>query len=125
MQRSSFAYASRLTTVEPVHNPKAVGGVFFGLLALALLAAGVAAPLVVDDIGAVEAFIVVPAAAICALVGIALARRARYEFQRSLGRIGGERLATAAKVLGVTALLISLTAALAAGVFAVLALILG
>ncbi len=111
--------------MEPVHNPKAVGGVFFGLLALGLLAAGVAAPLLVDEVGALEAFIVVPAAGICALVGISLARRARYEFQRSLGRIGGNRLAGAAKALGVAALLIALTAALAAGVYAVLALILG
>jgi hypothetical protein len=111
--------------VEHVHNQKAVGGLFFGLLALVLLAAGVAAPLLVEDVGALEALIVVPAAALCALVCIALARRARFDFQRSLGRIGGERTAATARFLGVVALLVSLTAALAAGVFAVLALILG
>ena len=66
-----------------------------------------------------------PAAALSALVTIALARRARFDFQRSLGRIGGDGIAVAARFLGIVALLVSLTAGLAVGVFAVLALILG
>jgi hypothetical protein len=114
-----------LITVEPVHNGKSIGALLFGLLALGFLAAGAAVPQFVANITPLEALVVVPAAAVCALVSIALARRARWEFQRSLGRVGGDGLATAARFLGVAALLISLTAALAAGVFAVLALILG
>ena len=56
---------------------------------------------------------------------IALARRARFDFQRSLGRIGGDRIAVAARFLSLVALLVALTAALAVGVYAVLALVLG
>jgi hypothetical protein len=114
-----------LTTVGPVHNSKAISAFLFGILALAFLAAGAAVPEFAVDITPLEALVVVPAATVCALASIALARRARWDFQRSLGRIGGERVAAAARFLGIMALLISLTAALAAGVFAVLALILG
>jgi hypothetical protein len=61
---------------------------------------------------------------VCALVSIGLARRARFEFQRSLGRAGGDGIAATGRMLSVIALLVSLTAALAVGVFAVLALVL-
>ena len=108
-----------------MRNGKAIAALFFGLLALAFLAAGAAVPQFVAEIDPLEALVVVPAAALSALVTIALARRARFDFQRSLGRIGGDGIAVAARFLGVVALLVSLTAGLAVGVFAVLALILG
>jgi hypothetical protein len=87
--------------------------------------AGAAVPSLVDGIEPLEALVVVPAAVVAALVGIALARRARFDFQRSLGRIGGDGLAVTARLLSLIALLVSLTAALAVGVFAILALVLG
>jgi hypothetical protein len=108
-----------------VRNGKAIGALLFSVLALGFLAAGAAVPVFVDTIDPLEALVVVPAAALCALVSIGLARRARFDFQRSLGRIGGDGVAVAARFLSVVALLVSLTAALAVGVFAVLALILG
>ena len=108
-----------------MRNAKAIAAFLFGLLALGFLAAGAAVPLFVEDITPLEALVVVPAAAVCALLSIALARRARWDFQRSLGRIGGDGIAVAGRFLSVIALLVSLTAALAAGVFAVLAPILG
>ena len=108
-----------------VHNPKAIGGFLFSVLALGFLTAGAALPLFRDEIQPLEALVVVPAAVIAALVAIALARRARFDFQRSLGRIGGDRIAVAARFLSLVALLVALTAALAVGVYAVLALVLG
>ncbi len=108
-----------------MRNPKAAVSLFFALLALAFLAAGAALPQVRSEIGALEALVVVPAAVISALIGIALSRRARFEFQRTLGRAGGNRLAAAARVLAVIALLVSLTAVLAVGVYGVLVLVQG
>jgi hypothetical protein len=108
-----------------MHNARALVSLMFGLLALLFLAAGAALPQFRDQIGPLEALVVVPAAVIAALVCIAMARRARFEFQRTLGRIGGDGLAAFAKALGIAALLISLTAGLAVGVYAVLVLVQG
>ena len=110
----------RLATVAPVHNAKAVGAFVAGLLALAVLAAAAALPQFLDSITPLRALIVIPGAVLLALVSIALARRARFDFQRTLGRIGGDGLALTGWVLGIVALLVSLTAALAVGVYAVL-----
>lgn len=110
----------RAATVAPVHNAKAVGAFAAGLLALAILAAAAALPRFLDSITPLRALVVIPAAVLLALVSIALARRARFDFQRTLGRIGGDGLALTGSVLGIVALLVSLTAALAVGVYAVL-----
>jgi hypothetical protein len=104
----------------PMRNAKAVAAFISGILALGVLAAAAAVPRVVDSITPLRALIVVPAAVLLALASIAFARRARFDFQRSLGRIGGDGLAATGGVLGVVALLASLTAALAVGVYAVL-----
>jgi hypothetical protein len=108
-----------------VRNSKAVVAFLFGVLALAFLAAGVAVPRFRDEIEPLEALVVVPAAFVAALIAIALARRARFDFQRTLGRVGGDGLAVVARTLGVLAILISLTAGLAVGVYAVLILVQG
>ena len=101
-------------------NPKAVGALLTGILALAILGAAAAVPRFVDSVTPLRALVVVPASALLALASIALARRARFDFQRTLGRIGGDGIALAGSVLGIIALLLCLTAALAVGVYAVL-----
>ena len=106
-------------------NPKAAVSLLFALLALGFLAAGVALPQLRSEIDALEALVVVPAAVVSALIAVALSRRARFEFQRSLGRVGGSRTAATASVLAVIALLASLTAVLAVGVYGVLVLVQG
>jgi hypothetical protein len=108
-----------------VRNPKAIIAFLFSLLGIAFVVAGVLLPRLRDDIEPLEALVVVPAAFASALIAIALARRARFDFQRTLGRAGGDGLAKAARVLGVLVLLVSLTAGLAAGVYAVLVLVQG
>ena len=108
-----------------MRNPKAIIAFLFSLLALAFVVAGVLLPRLRDEIEPLEALVVTPAAFASALIAIALARRARFDFQRTLGRAGGDGLASLASLLGVLVLLVSLTAGLAAGVYAVLVLVQG
>ena len=108
-----------------MRNSKAVSAFLFSLLAVAFLAAGVVLPRIQDEIEPLEALVVAPAAFVAALIAIALARRARFDFQRSLGRTGGDGLARVARVIGMIVLLLSLTAGLAVGVYAVLVLVQG
>jgi hypothetical protein len=103
-----------------MRNLKAVGAFLSGALAVAVLAAAAAVPRFVTDVDALQALIVVPGAVLLALLSIALGRRARFDYQRTLGRVGGDGLALTGWMLGVVALLVSLTAALAVGVYAVL-----
>jgi hypothetical protein len=105
-----------------VTNRQAVWALLTALLALAVLAAGAGAARLLDDVGLYEAIGAVPVAGVLALVSISLARRARLENQRTLGRAGGGGTAALARVVGTFAFLVALTAALALGVFAILAL---
>jgi hypothetical protein len=107
-----------------MRNPRAVWAFVMALLALAVLAAGGVAARLSNQIGLTEAVPAVPIGLLFAVVSLALARRARFEHQRTLGRVGGAGLATAARVLGLVALIVALTAALALAVFAVLTLVL-
>jgi hypothetical protein len=107
-----------------VRNPRAIWAFLFALLALGALAGGAAAARLSERVGFVEAVGAVPLGVFLAFVSLSLARRARYEYQRTVGRAGGGGLAAVARVLGAIALLIGVTAALALGVFAVLALVL-
>ena len=107
-----------------MRNARAVWAFLFALLALGALAGGAAAARLSERVGLVEAVGAVPVGIFLALVSLSLARRARFEYERTLGRAGGGGLAAVARVLGAIALLIGVTAALALGVFAVLALLL-
>ncbi len=102
-----------------MRNARAVLALLAGLLALAVLAGGAAAARLVEEIG-FEGALAVPVAALLALLALSLARRARYEYQRTLGRVGGRVLAAVARGLAVLALLLAVTAALALGVFVLL-----
>ena len=103
-------------------NPKAVWAFLAALAALGVLAAGLLAAHFSGAVGLYEAIPAVPIGLVLAFVALRLARRARFEHQRSLGRAGGGGLATAARILGGLAFLLAITAALALGVFAVLTL---
>lgn len=107
-----------------MRNAKAVFSILFGLLALGVLVGGAAAARVLDEWDLGEVGVAVGSAFVLALVAISLARRARFDYQRTLGRIGGAPAAGAGRFLGTAALLVSLTAGLAFAVFAVLTLVL-
>ena len=107
-----------------MRNAKAVFSVTFGLAALGVFVAGAVLARIRDDVGLVEAGAAVGAGVFLSLVALSLARRARFDYQRTLGRIGGVAVARVGRFLGTVSLLIGLTAALAFGVFAVLTTVL-
>jgi hypothetical protein len=103
-------------------NPKATWAFVTALAALGVLAGGLAAANYSSQVGLYQAIPAVPIAIVLAFVSLRLARGARFEHQRTLGRAGGAGLATAARILGGLAMLLGITAALALGVFAALTL---
>ncbi len=103
-----------------MRNGKAFAAVLLGLLALAVLALGVAATVVLDRIELLEAAPALPVCALLAVVALGLGGQARTAHQRSLGRIGGAAIATFGRFLGGLALVLDLTAALAVGVYGLL-----
>ena len=107
-----------------MQNPKAVLAFLAALVALAVLAAGAAAPRVVEGLD-LEAAAAVPLAAVAGFAALWLAAGARRRHEVTLGRAGGGRLARAARALAVVALLVALTAALAFAVFVLLVVLEG
>jgi hypothetical protein len=107
-----------------VSNPRAVWAFVLALLALGVLLGAAAAARLMDEVGLAEAAPAVPLGLILSLASLSLARRARFEHQRTLGRVGGTGLTAAARFLGMVALIVAVTASLALAVFAVLALVL-
>lgn len=105
-------------------NTKAVWAFLLALLALGVLVGAAAAARLMSQVGFLEAVPAVPLALVLALASVSLARRARFDHQRTLGRTGGARLAVVARGLGTLALIVAVTAALALAVFAVLTLVL-
>jgi hypothetical protein len=103
-----------------VRNGRAVAAVLVGLLALAVLALGVAGSVVYDRITLVQAIPSLPVSAVLAVVALGLGGQARAAHQRSLGRSGGAAAAHFGRFVGGLALILDLTAALAVGVYAVL-----
>ena len=61
-------------------------------------------------------------AALLGLTAVVLARRARERIEITLGRAGGEGMARAGRTLGVLAMLLGATAALAVGFYGLLTL---
>ena len=104
-----------------MRNASAVLALFVALLALGGFAATGYVAHVRPEISWLEAGATVPFVALLALFALSLASRGRAAYQRTLGRAGGEGVARAARGFGLLALLLSLTAALALGVFLVLA----
>jgi hypothetical protein len=107
-----------------VSNAKALWAFLLALLALGVLLGAAAAARLMSQVGLVEAVPAVPLALVLALASFSLARRARFDHQRTLGRTGGAGLAAVARGLGTVALIVALTAALALAVFAVLTVVL-
>jgi hypothetical protein len=101
-------------------NQRAIWALILALAALGGLAAAVVAAWRLERVGVLEAAIAAPVAGLLALLAVGLARGARWEHQRTLGRTGGAATAAVARVLGLIAFLIALTAGLALAVYLVL-----
>jgi hypothetical protein len=103
-------------------NSRAVWAFVLAVLSLAILAGAAAGARLSSKIGLVEAVPAVPVALLLAVISLSMARRARFEHQRTLGRTGGSGLILAARGVGMVALIVAATASLALAVFAVLTL---
>lgn len=109
-------------TLARMRNAKAVWSVVWALLSIGFLVAGAVLARLQDEIGLLS-YASVPAALAAGLVALSLARRARFDFQRSLGRVGGGTVADVGRTLGLLGLLLSLAGVLAIVVFLVLRLL--
>ncbi len=107
-----------------VRNAKAVFSVFFSGAALGALVVGALGARYRTDFGIQEVAIAVGVAFCLGVIGLSLARRARFDYQRSVGRIGGRGIAALGRLAGTVAILVATTAGLAFGVFAVLTFVL-
>ena len=103
-----------------MRNASSVLALVLSVLALGVLAAAGLVARTLPEVSWLEAAAVVPAVGLLALVAVSLAGRGRALHQRTLGRAGGEDVARLARGLGLLALMLTLSGALALGVFAVL-----
>src|SRR3954451_22985879 len=101
-------------------NDAARGSLLCALLGLALPVVAFAASHETTQVDLVQATIATAGAALLGLAAIGLARRARRNMERSLGRAGGRGAARVGRLLGLLALCVGCTAALALGFYALL-----
>jgi hypothetical protein len=105
-----------------VRNGYAVWALIVALLSIGVLVGAGAVAQLRPEVGYLEAAAAVPVTLFLALFTLSLAGRAAAVHQRTLGRAGGAGVARFARGLGVLALLLAATAALALGVFGLLVL---
>ena len=103
-----------------MRNWNALWALIVALVAIAVLAGAVVAAEILHEIGFLEAATAVPGAILLALFSLSLSGKALALHERTLGRVGGRALARLARWLGVLALLLAVTAAVALAVFGVL-----
>jgi hypothetical protein len=94
--------------------------VLLGLLGLALPPLAFAAANELQRVSLVQATGATCASIVLGGTAILLARRARRQIERSIGRIGGEATARVGRLLGGISLFVGLTAALALGFYGLL-----
>jgi hypothetical protein len=94
--------------------------VLLGLLGLALPPVAFAAANELQRVSLVQATGATCASVVLGGAAILLARRARRQIERSIGRIGGEATARVGRLLGAISLFVGLTAALALGFYGLL-----
>ena len=101
-------------------NDAARGSVLLALVGLAIPPLGFLAARQLDQVTLIQATAATCGSAVLGATAIALARRARRNVERSIGRIGGEATARVGRLLGAISLFVGLTAALALGFYGLL-----
>ena len=101
-------------------NAAAWASLLLALAALAVPVAAFAAARRFDQVSLLQATGATCAAGVLGLGAILLARRARRNVVRTLGRLGGEGTARAGRLLGLLSVCLALTAGIALGVYALL-----
>ena len=118
-----MAVPTRSNNGGPPRPGSARASVFFGLLAVALLPAAVAATRWSRQYELLEAAFAIPVGLLLSVLAISLSRRARSRLGPTLGRPRGARTARLGRLLGILGLLLALTAAGSVGIYAVLSLV--
>ena len=108
-----------VTRLDRKRNGRAFGAVLLGLLSLAAVPAAIAYTHYAD-VQLLKAGLAIPAGLVLGLGALSLARRARERSERTIGRVGGARAARWGRVLGGLGIYVSLTGALAVGVYELL-----
>jgi hypothetical protein len=114
--------ARLVARVTPVRNSKALTALLLALCAVAIIVAG---GVRTNSETAIDLLVIVsvPASFVVALIALSLARRARFDYQKTLGHRGGRGIAWLGRALGILALLLSFTGGLAIAVFSILKLV--
>ena len=105
---------------SPATNHAARGSVLLALLGLALPIVAFGAARQTEQVTLLQATGAACGAVGLGLLAIMLARRARRNIERSIGRMGGEATARVGRLLGFLALCVGLTAAVALGFYELL-----
>jgi hypothetical protein len=100
-------------------NSAAGWAVLAGLLGVAAVPAAIAASHWAP-FELLRAGFAIPAALVLGFVALRLARRARRRTERTIGRVGGEGATRLGRALGMLAIYIGVTGALAVGIYALL-----
>jgi hypothetical protein len=100
---------------KPAPNGRARASVLVGLLAALAVPAAVAAAEVWGLMELIDASAAIPVAFVLGLAAVFLARKARQRVTRTIGRVGGSRLAVAGKVLGLIGIALACAGAIAVG----------
>jgi hypothetical protein len=108
------------SSARSARNDAARGSLVCALLGLVLPVAAFAAARQLASVTLVQATGATCGSAVLGLAAIVLARRARRNMERTLGRAGGRGAARAGRILGVLALCIGCAAGLALGFYALL-----
>jgi hypothetical protein len=118
-----LAVPTRSNNGGPPRPGSARASVFFGLLAVALLPAAVAATRWSRQYELLHAAFAIPVGLLLGVLAIALSRRARSRLGPTLGRPRGARTARLGRLLGILGLLLALTAAGSVCIYALLSLV--
>jgi hypothetical protein len=90
-----------------------------GLLAVAVIPLSIVVTDVNGDLRLLHAGVAVPVAFVLGVAGIRLARRARTQLERTLGRVGGAVPARLGRVLSWIGVYLALIGAISLGVYAI------
>jgi uncharacterized membrane protein len=102
---------------KPAPNGRARASVLLGLVAAAALPATVAAAELWDLLRLIEASAAIPISLLAGIGAIVLARSARERIRRTIGRVGGARLAWIGRALGALGVALALSGTIAVGFY--------
>jgi hypothetical protein len=94
-------------------NGRAWGSLVAGLLSVATLPVAVALAQLLEQVELLDAAAAIPLAAALGIAALVLARGARRQIERTIGRVGGRAPARFGRVLGVLGLCLAVSASIA------------